>query len=104
MTNAFEITPTAKQLAPILATKGKLDSKASQTFKTRSEEALGKEAKQITINFRNLERLDSSAAGMLMFFNYAAKTKGKEISIVDASPAVQAVLNRANLGKLVSIK
>ena len=41
---------------------------------------------------------------MLMFFNYAAKTKGKQINITEASAAVQQVLNRANLGKLVTIK
>jgi hypothetical protein len=41
---------------------------------------------------------------MLMFFNFAAKTKGKQINITEASAAVQQVLNRANLGKLVTIK
>jgi anti-anti-sigma factor len=100
----FEITLSATDLASILATKGTLDSKVAQVFKAKSEQALGMAPKKITVNFRNLTTLDSSAAGMLMFFNYAAKTKGKEINITEASPAVQQVLNRANLGKLVSIK
>jgi anti-anti-sigma factor len=100
----FEITLTATDLASILATKGTMDSKVSQVFKAKSEEALGMEAKQITVNFRNLSALDASAAGMLMFFNFAAKTKGKQINITEASAAVQQVLNRANLGKLVTIK
>jgi anti-anti-sigma factor len=100
----FEITLTATELASILATKGTLDSKVSQVFKSQSEKALDMEPKQITINFQNLAALDASAAGMLMFFNYAAKTKGKQINITQASAAVQQVLNRANLGKLVTIK
>jgi anti-anti-sigma factor len=100
----FEISLTATQLASILATKGTLDSKVSQIFKAQSDKALDLDPKQITVNFRNLAALDASAAGMLMFFNYAAKTKGKQINITEASPAVQQVLNRANLGKLVTIK
>lgn len=100
----FEITLTATDLASILATKGTMDSKVSQIFKATSDKALTLEAKQITVNFRNLSSIDASAAGMLMFFNFAAKTKGKMINITEASPAVQQVLNRANLGKLVTIK
>ena len=100
----FQITLTATQLSSILATKGTLDSKVAQVFRAKSDEALALEPKEITINFQNLATLDASAAGMLMFFNYAAKTKGKQISITQASAAVQQVLNRANLGKLVSIK
>jgi anti-anti-sigma factor len=100
----FEISLTATQLASILATRGTLDSKVSQVFRAQSEKALDLEPKQINIKFQNLAKLDSSAAGMLMFFNYAAKTKGKQISITNASAAVQQVLNRANLGKLVTIK
>jgi len=100
----FEISLTATDLAAILATKGTMDSKVSQVFRAKSEAALAMEKKQITINFRNLQSLDSSAAGMLMFFNYAAKNKGKQINITEASAAVQQVLNRANLGKLVTIK
>jgi anti-anti-sigma factor len=100
----FEITLTATDLASILATKGTLDSKVSQVFKTKSDKALEMEPKNINVDFKNLAVLDSSAAGMLMFFNYAAKTKGKLISITNASPAVQQVLNRANLGKLLTIR
>lgn len=100
----FEITLTATDLASILATRGTLDSKVAQVFKDKSEKALALEPKEITINFQNLQTLDASAAGMLMFFNYAAKTKGKQINITQASPGVQQVLNRANLGKLVTIR
>jgi len=100
----FEITLTATDLASILATKGTLDSKVSQVFKTKSDKALEMEPKNINVDFKNLAVLDSSAAGMLMFFNYAAKTKGKQIAITQASAAVQQVLNRANLGKLIAIK
>lgn len=101
---SFEITLSATQLASILATKGTLDSKVGDVFRASSDKALAMEPKQITINFQGLTNMDSSAAGMLMFFNYAAKTKGKQINIVHASVAVQQVLNRANLGKLVTIK
>ena len=100
----FEVTLTATELASILATRGTLDSKVAQVFRSKSDQALEMQAKQITINFQNLAALDASAAGMLMFFNYAAKTKGKQIAITQASAAVQQVLNRANLGKLISIR
>lgn len=102
--STFEVSLTATELASILNTKGTLDSKVSQIFKAKSDEALTKEAKKINVDFGNLVALDASAAGMLMFFNYAAKTKGKEISITNASPGVLQTLNRANLGKLVSIR
>jgi anti-anti-sigma factor len=102
--SGFEITLTASDLASILATKGTLDSKVSQVFKEKSEQALAMKPAQVNVDFKNLQALDSSAAGMLMFFNYAAKTKGKQISISNASPAVLAVLNKANLGKLVTIR
>jgi anti-anti-sigma factor len=101
---SLEITLTATQLAAILATKGTLDSKVSQVFKAKGEEALAMERKEITIDFKSLDNLDASAAGMLMFFNYAAKAKGKQISINNASPPVLQVLNRANLGKLLTIR
>jgi anti-anti-sigma factor len=100
----FEITLNASELASILATKGTLDSKVSQVFRDKGDEALGMKPPQVNIDFRNLVSLDSSAAGMLMFFNYAAKTKGKQISISNASPGVLQVLNKANLGKLVTIR
>ena len=102
--STFEITLSATDLASILATRGTLDSKVSQVFKERSEAALTMKPAQVTIDFRNLASLDSSAAGMLMFFNYAAKTKCKQINISNASPGVLQVLNRANLGKLVTIR
>ncbi len=100
----FEIILSATNLAAILATKGTMDSKVAQIFKAKRDQALTMEQKQITVNFRDLQTLDASAAGMLMFFNYAAKTKGKQINIIEASAGVQQVLNRANLGKLVTIK
>ena len=100
----FEVTLTASELASILATRGTLDSKVSQIFKEKSEAALAMKASQVTIDFKNLASLDSSATGMLMFFNYAAKTKGKQIAISNAAPGVLQVLNRANLGKLVTIR
>lgn len=102
--SSFEVTLTASELASILATRGTLDSKVAQVFKDKGEQALAMKAPQVNIDFRNLQTLDSSAAGMLMFFNYAAKTKGKQISISNASPAVLQVLNKANLGKLVTIR
>lgn len=102
--STFDITLTATDLASILATRGTLDSKVSQVFKAKGDEALGLEAKQVTVDFKNLVALDSAAAGMLMFFNYAAKTKGKIITIINASTAVLQMLNRANLGKLVTIR
>ena len=102
--STFEISLTASELASILATRGTLDSKVSEVFKEKGNEALNLKAPQVTIDFKNLASLDSSAAGMLMFFNYAAKTKGKQINISNASPGVLQVLNRANLGKLVTIK
>jgi anti-anti-sigma factor len=101
--STFEISLSASELASILATKGTLDSKVSEVFKEKGNEALNLKAPKVTIDFKNLASLDSSAAGMLMFFNYAAKTKGKQINISNASPGVLQVLNRANLGKLVTI-
>jgi anti-anti-sigma regulatory factor len=98
----FEVSLTATDLASILATKGTLDSKVGQVFKSKSDKALEMEPKNINVDFQKLAVLDASAAGMLMFFNYAAKTKGKNIT--NASPAVQQVLNRANLGKLLTIR
>jgi anti-anti-sigma factor len=102
--SSFDITLTASDLASILATRGTLDSKVSQVFRDKGDQALGMKAPQVNIDFKNLVALDSSAAGMLMFFNYAAKTKGKQISISNASPGVLQVLNKANLGKLVTIR
>jgi anti-anti-sigma factor len=102
--SSFEVTLTANQLAAILATRGTLDSKVSDIFRSKGDQALAMAPKQVSIDFQNLASLDSSAAGMLMFFNYAAKTKGKQITITNTSPAVLQVLNRANLGKLVTIK
>lgn len=100
----FEVSLTANELASILATRGTLDSKVSQVFRDKGDQALAMAPAQVNIDFRNLASLDSSAAGMLMFFNYAAKTKGKQISISNASPGVLQVLNKANLGKLVTIR
>ena len=100
----FEITLAASELAAILAARGTLDSKVSQVFKEKGDQALAMKSPHVNVDFKNLVALDSSAAGMLMFFNYAAKTKGKQISISNASPGVLQVLNKANLGKLVAIR
>lgn len=101
---SFEVSLSATDLAAILATKGTLDSKVSEVFKAKGEQAIQMERKDINIDFRSLQSLDASAAGMLMFFNYAAKNKGKQIAISNASPAVLQVLNRANLGKVLTIR
>ena len=67
--STFEISLSASELASILATKGTLDSKVSEVFKEKGNQALGMKAPKVTIDFKHLASLDSSAAGMLMFFN-----------------------------------
>jgi anti-anti-sigma factor len=100
----FDITLSANELAAILATRGSMDSKVATVFKAKGDQALASEKPAVNIDFKNLETLDASAVGMLMFFSYAGKTKGKTISISNANPAVMQVLNRANLGKVLAIR
>jgi anti-anti-sigma factor len=100
----LEVTITAAELAAILATKGPLDAKISQIFRPRRDDATEGERKEIVIDCGALETLDAASAGMLMFFNYAAKAKGKRISIAGASAPVLHVLNRAHLGRLLTVR
>jgi anti-anti-sigma factor len=100
----FDVTLSANDLAAILAAHGSLDSKVAQVFKSKGDQALATEKSAITVDFKNLASLEASAVGMLMFFSYAGKTKGKSITITNANPTVLQVLNRANLGKVVAIR
>ncbi len=60
--------------------------------------------REIAINFKQVDYLDSSALGMLLLLREKSEAAGKSVSLIGLQGMVKQVLEIANFGKLFSIQ
>ncbi len=87
----------------VLQLQGRFDFNAHREFREAVESALAATAKEIHVDLRGVDYLDSSALGMLLMLRDKAKGGGREVSLTGCSGAVKQVLDIANFGKLFRI-
>lgn len=88
----------------ILSLNGRFDFHSHRDFRTAYEGALGDAAvREIAIDFKQVDYLDSSALGMLLLLREKAEAASKSVSLVGLHGMVKQVLEIANFGKLFTV-
>jgi anti-anti-sigma factor len=88
-----------------LKLSGRFDFHSHRDFRAAYEKVLESgAAREIIIDFANVDYLDSSALGMLLLLREKADGAGKAIALASLRGTVKQVLDIANFGKLFTIK
>jgi anti-anti-sigma factor len=88
----------------VLNLNGRFDFHSHRDFRTAYENALEDAAvREIAINFKEVDYLDSSALGMLLLLREKAEAAGKSVALVGLQGMVKQVLEIANFGKLFAV-
>lgn len=86
-----------------ISISGRFDFSAHKEFRDSINQAVVNEVKNVNVDMRNTEYLDSSALGMLLMLKDKLG-KGKEaISLINAKPGVKTILEIANFGQLFKL-
>ncbi len=87
-----------------LALKGRFDFTCHRGFKQAYEDAFaGGDTKEVVVDLREVEYLDSSALGMLLLLRDKGKSMGKPVSLANCTGTVRDVLRVANFDKLFTL-
>lgn len=88
-----------------LKLSGRFDFHSHRDFRAAYEKILESgAAREIIIDFADVDYLDSSALGMLLLLREKADGAGKAIVLASLRGTVKQVLDIANFGKLFTIK
>jgi anti-anti-sigma factor len=88
-----------------LALEGRFDFHSHRDFRTAYEAVLPKtEIRDIVLDFRLVDYLDSSALGMLLLLREKAEANGKKVKLANLTGSVKQVMEIANFGKLFTIQ
>jgi len=88
----------------IVIVRGSLTSQSQAVFKQQIEPVLvNPSISKIKLDFAGLQSIEAASSGMLMFLSHAAKAKNKSLGVVNSNQAVLAVMQKANLGKVLDI-
>jgi len=89
----------------VLNLNGRFDFHSHRDFRGAYEKALDTaDVREIAINFKQVDYLDSSALGMLLLLREKSEAAGKSVSLFGLQGMVKQVLDIANFGKLFTIK
>jgi anti-anti-sigma factor len=89
----------------VLNLNGRFDFHSHRDFRSAYESVMeGAEVRDIEINFRQVDYLDSSALGMLLLLREKAEAAGKNVALVGLQGMVKQVLEIANFGKLFAVR
>jgi anti-anti-sigma factor len=89
----------------VLNLTGRFDFHSHRDFRSAYETALEEAGvREIAINFKQVDYLDSSALGMLLLLREKSEAAGKSVSLIGLQGMVKQVLEIANFGKLFSIQ
>jgi anti-anti-sigma factor len=89
----------------VLNLNGRFDFHSHRDFRSAYESVMeGAEVRDIEINFRQVDYLDSSALGMLLLLREKAEAAGKNVALVGLQGMVKQVLEIANFGKLFTVR
>lgn len=88
-----------------LALAGRFDFNSHRDFRTACDKVLEDAAvKEIEVNFKQVDYLDSSALGMLLLLREKVEAQGKRIVLSGLQGTVRQVLDIANFGKLFTMR
>lgn len=88
-----------------LSLNGRFDFHSHRDFRAAYESLLEQAGvREIEINFRDVDYLDSSALGMLLLLREKAESTGKNVALSGCHGTVKQVLDIANFGKLFTVK
>lgn len=82
---------------------GKFDFKSTQQLLDLAESPQASQAKELRIDFRETEYLDSSAIGCLLRLHAGSAKLGRTIVLANAFGHVESALKMANLHKIFSM-
>lgn len=89
----------------VLNLNGRFDFHSHRDFRSAYENVMeGADVRDIEINFRQVDYLDSSALGMLLLLREKAEAAGKNVALVGLQGMVKQVLEIANFGKLFTVR
>ncbi|MBI5330943.1 MAG: STAS domain-containing protein [Betaproteobacteria bacterium] len=87
-----------------LSLAGRFDFHSHRDFRNAYEKVLEEvRAKEVEVNFSDVDYLDSSALGMLLLLKEKSDAAGKSVVLSSPRGAVRQVLDIANFGKLFKI-
>jgi anti-anti-sigma factor len=88
-----------------LALTGRFDFHSHRDFRAAYEEAMeAAGVKEIEVDFKAVDYLDSSALGMLLLLREKAEATGRNVVLTGLHGTVKQVLDIANFGKLFTIR
>ncbi len=101
----MQITTRSADTTFTLALQGRFDFHSHREFRESYQAALDSGAtREIEIDFRGVDYLDSSALGMLLLLREKADALGKQVTLAHMHGMVKQVLDVANFGKLFNMK
>ena len=101
----MQITTRSNETTFTLALQGRFDFHSHRDFRESYQSALEKTGtREIEVDFRDVDYLDSSALGMLLLLREKADAVGKIVILANMRGMVKQVLDVANFGKLFNMK
>lgn len=89
----------------VISIRGRFNFIVHREFKKHYTEMLGNaEIREIEINMRDVDFIDSAALGMLMLLNERAHAVNKSVVLAHPSGSVSKLLEVANFDKIFTIK
>lgn len=83
---------------------GRFDFNTHREFRTAVDPLVADASvSHVSIDFSDVDYLDSSALGMLLMLRDKAKSAGREVALSNCSGAVKQVLDIANFSKLFRV-
>ena len=87
-----------------VALVGRFDFNAHREFRETIDKALAEAAvRQLVLDFKNVDYIDSSALGMLMLLKEKADSTHRQVRLLNCTGATRQVLEIANFGKLFTM-
>jgi|CXWL01.1.fsa_nt_gi anti-anti-sigma factor len=99
----MEITTRLAKGATVLTLKGDLNFGARPVFKAAIDKAIAGKSPHVILNLEGVAFMDSAALGLLVLTHQNCKKEHVRLSLVKPQTAVQAVLNLANIPKMIPI-
>lgn len=101
----MQITTRTDANVTVLILQGRFDFHSHREFRDAYQTALDSAgARQIEVDLRGVDYLDSSALGMLLLLREKADALGKKVVLANVHGMVKQVLDVANFHKLFDMK
>jgi anti-sigma B factor antagonist len=93
MQNHFRVEPRTEDRTTVLAITGELDLSSAPELETHLAEAFRSDAKQVIVDLRELEFIDSTGLSVLVKANQQAHEAGCRFGIVNGGAQVRRLLS-----------